>query len=363
MAKDMQVLTAESEAGREALAAVMSRSYNAETAGVPPKWARVLLVDGAPVSFILVDPERRMDFAAGQLPYAFICDVATRSDRRGEGHFRAIMEHTFASLRAAGITAVVTHGRHQLYRRFGFDVFTHHAGLFASPGLIERTLGTGAPPGAERMLSVAGESFIHDDLLLITGVRARSLNECRAALQAAASLARRRAKLRILFEYPPAPSYGSHYPIFPSLDTPFLRLGRGIGAEFRLQGDAPEEGVAPDADWIRVLYAPGFARAALACLPQRERPETEVCLETEHAEVTLHSEANQVIVTEDGGARMERVRWPSAALAQLVTGYASARVLAAQHDLLLSAGACALLEALFPTAWRFSRNESWTYKS
>jgi hypothetical protein len=258
---------------------------------------------------------------------------------------------------------VVTHGRHQLYRRFGFEVFTHHAGVFASPGLIERTLGTDAPPGAERLLTVAGESFVQDDLLLITGLRARSLDECRAALQGAAALARRRAKLRILFEYPPAPSYGSHYPIFPGLDTPFLRLARAIGAEFRLQGADPESGAVPDADWIKVLDAPGFVRAALACLPERERPETEICLETEDAELAIGSHAGQVIVVEDGGARMERVRWPCAALGQLVTGYASAGVLAARHDLLLSTGARALLEALFPPAWRFSRNESWTYKN
>jgi hypothetical protein len=57
------------------------------------------------------------------------------------------------------------------------------------------------------------------------------------------------------------------------------------------------------------------------------------------------------------------VRWPSAALGQLVTGYASARVLAAMHETPLPDDALALLDSLFPRQWRVSRNESWTYKA
>ena len=41
-----QILTAETEPGREALAAVMARSYRADLAAVPPAWARALLAGG-----------------------------------------------------------------------------------------------------------------------------------------------------------------------------------------------------------------------------------------------------------------------------------------------------------------------------
>jgi hypothetical protein len=48
-------------------------------------------------------------------------------------------------------------------------------------------------------------------------------------------------------------------------------------------------------------------------------------------------------------------------LAQLVTGYRSAETLALIHGLELPPEAQALLSALFPPCWRFSRNESWTF--
>ncbi|MFN2109640.1 MAG: hypothetical protein ACK2UI_08270, partial [Anaerolineae bacterium] len=56
------------------------------------------------------------------------------------------------------------------------------------------------------------------------------------------------------------------------------------------------------------------------------------------------------------------IRWPSAALAQLVTGYRETAALALIHNTHLSADVVALLNALFPPGWRLSRNESWTYK-
>jgi hypothetical protein len=68
-------------------------------------------------------------------------------------------------------------------------------------------------------------------------------------------------------------------------------------------------------------------------------------------------------VTAGVGPEAVRVAWPSSALAQLVTGYRSANVLSAVRNTALPAEIGNLLEALFPQRWRFSRNESWTYRS
>jgi len=348
--QQIKVLAAETEAGRRALAEVMQRSYSGRLEGIPPPWARVRLADGVPVAFILVDPDRRMEFPTGDLRYAFITDVATREDRRGEGHFRGIMEDTFAALRAAGIALVITHGCYPLYRRSGFTVFTHHCGIFIAPTQIERHLGAvAAAPEGEGRLVVEEQQGFQEDLLLVADVRASSLSECRAALQAAAAAARKRGKSRILFEHPAAPSYGSRYPIYPSPETPFTALARACGAQVCLQGADPESGTIPDADWIKVLDAAALVQEALACSPLPERP------------LTLESTGERVTALAGVRPAVERARWPAAALAQLVTGYRSAERLAVLHGISLSPEALALLGALFPPGWRFSRNESWTY--
>ena len=72
MEHDVQIITAETERGRDAINEVMANSYHADIADVPAAWARVTLVDGVPVSFILVDPDRRMDHPSGDIPYAFM---------------------------------------------------------------------------------------------------------------------------------------------------------------------------------------------------------------------------------------------------------------------------------------------------
>ena len=86
-----EILTAETEPGRRAIEKVMAWSYVAELDVVPPEWAWARVVDGVPVSFIVIDPHRAMTFPGGDVRYGFIRDVATRSDRRREGHFRAIV--------------------------------------------------------------------------------------------------------------------------------------------------------------------------------------------------------------------------------------------------------------------------------
>ncbi len=364
--KKYQILTAETELGRQALTEVMERaSYVADIDCVPPSWARVLMADDVPVSFIIVDPACWMDYPGGDLPYAFIRDVATREDRRGEGHFRAIMEDTFASLHAAGVSLVVLHGRYQLYRRFGFDVFTHHGGIFATPEQIERELGAQVPEQAKKLLIIDEGQYLHEDMLLVTDVKAATLKESKQALQAAAVLARERGKSRIMFEYPPAPSYGSRYPTYPALETSFTALARTCGAQVCVQGAAPEEGQIPDAEWIKVLDAEAFLRKALKGTEELERslPKVTIGFDTDAGAVTIKSAGGRVTVSDGDVPDAVRVAWPSAALAQLVTGYRSIEMLCAVHDTEFSAEAMALLGELFPPRWRFSRNESWTYKS
>lgn len=357
-----EFLTAESERGRRAIETVMSRSYAADLDAVPPKWAWARVVDGVPVSFIVIDPDRTMAFPDGDVRYAFIRDTATRSDRRREGHFRAIVTAACEALAAAGVPLVITHGRAPLYRPLGFDVFTHHSGVFTTPELIERRLGAEMPPGAEERLSVDAAPYVKPDLLLVTEAAVESLSQARAVLQAAAHLARQRGRPRILFEHPSAPSYGSRYPIHPSLETPLTALARACGASVRLQGADPEGRSIPDADWIRVLDGPAFLRAVVPHLGIEDPlPDGAVGVLTEAGDATIRAQGGELEIHDGAGAGVSEVRWPAAALAQLVTGYQPAEVLCALRDTSLPRPAFDLLSALFPRRWRFSRNEDWTY--
>ncbi|MCL5995327.1 MAG: GNAT family N-acetyltransferase [Chloroflexi bacterium] len=355
-------LTAETAQGRQALAEVMHHSYEAEIDSVPPAWARVRVVDGVPVSFILVDPARRMDFLGGDLPFAFICDTATRADRRNEGHFAALLADTFMALRASGTALVLTHGRYPLYRRFGFDVFTHHCGVFITPEQIEARLGAVAAVSPQRLLVVDNGPYYQDDLMVVSDVVARALPECRMALQAAAALARERGKSRILFEHPAAPSYGSRYPIYRSLQTRFMALARACGAQVCIEPANPEAGVIPDADWIKVLDMAALLRQVTgkAMLPVRQS--LALSFDTDAGAATLQCGAGRLAVQQGMPGDALTVRWPSAALAQLITGYQSADSLAQRYNTTLPPPALALLNQLFPRYWRLSRNESWTFK-
>ena len=360
----VEYLTAETEPGRRALDEVMHHSYAGDLQDVPPEWARVRLVDGVPVAYILVDPNRQMAFPRGSVRFAFICDVATREDRRGEGHFRALMEETFLSLRAAGLALVVTHGRYPLYRRFGFEVFTYHSGIFVTPEQIERRLGVDDSPAGRDLLTVENHRALHEGLLLVSDIRVQARGEYEATLRAAASLARELGRTRILFEHPAAPSYGSPYPLYASPETPFTALACACGAQFTLQGADPEAGTIPDADWIKVLDAAALLGEALPCGQPLVRPvpPVAVSLETDAGAVALFSTAGGVTVAGQPQVGMERVHWPSAALAQLVTGYQPIDVLCAIHRAPLANDVRTVLGTLFPPGWRFSRNESWVYK-
>jgi predicted N-acetyltransferase YhbS len=355
-----QVLTAETPAGRQAIDEVMRHSYGADIDETLAAWARVLVVDGTPVAYILVDPNRHMEHPAGDLPFAFICDVATRADRRREGHFAALVAHTFAALRESGVSLVLLHGRYDLYRRFGFDVFTHHSGLFITPQQIDDALGV-ASTQPDLLTVTPPAEYLLPGLLLVTDVHANSLAECKAALQSAAALARERGCARILFEYPAAPGYGSRYPCHVSLHTRFTALAQACGAQWQVQPANPEAGSIPDADWIKVLDAPRLLQHATHGVTPLSGHAVMLCIRTDAGDALLSSSGHGLEVRAGVDEDAETVNWPSSALAQLVTGYQSAADLAARYNTPLSPSALALLNRLFPRCWRLSRNESWTY--
>ncbi len=363
MSEEVKILTAETEEGRKAIEEVMAHSYQADIDSVPPEWAKVRVVGDVPVSFVLVDPARTMDAPVGEFSYAFIKDVATREDRRDEGHFKAIMEEVFAALRVAHIPLVVAHGKASLYRPLKFDVFTHHSGVFATPDLIDRALGRGGPEAKDRLQLEEGDS-VQEDLLLVTEVRADSLMEAAEALRAAATLARERGKSRILFEYPAAPSYGSTYPVHTSLEYPFLALARAIGAEHRLQGSYPEGGPIGDGDWIRVINVREAICDGVTALPQGVTlPEGEICFETDTGRGVLACHDGKLTSPSFPSNEAAWVIWPSVAIGQLITGYRSVAELCALHRTKLPEPIMSLLDLLFPSVWRFSRNENWTYRA
>jgi hypothetical protein len=176
-------------------------------------------------------------------------------------------------------------------------------------------------------------------------------------------MARQRGKTRILFEHPPAPSYGSRYPIYLSLETPFTALARACGAQVCVQDADPESGLIPDADWIKVLDTAVFLREALRSLGESRQslPVGTICFDTDAGVATIESTGKGVMVAGEITPGAIRVRWPSSALAQLVTGYQPTEILSVIHNTPLPAETMILLEMLFPKRWRLSRNESWTF--
>jgi hypothetical protein len=276
------------------------------------------------------------------------------------------MQDTFRELQGENLPLVVTHGDSSLYRRFGFATFTHHCGIFVTPKEIEGRWGRRSPEGGRDLLVMEDGEYVRDDLLLITDVKAATVPECRAALLVAAAMARERGKSRILFEHPAAPSYGSTYPVYLSPETPFTILARACGATVRLQGSAPEGAPVPHADWICALDATTLMRRVLRRngAEGRSRPQGSVTVTTGGDILTIHSTERGVRVTEGRKRGAPHIAWPPSAVAQLAVGYQSAQILTAIHDAPpVDEETAALLDALFPTVWRFSRNESWTYGS
>ncbi len=358
-------LTAETEEGRRAIEEVMAHSYEEDIDLVPPEWALARIVDDVPVSFALVEPNERLSFANGAIRHGFLRDIATREDRRYEGHFRATMQEVFDRLRLAGIPLATTHGLHQLYRRFGFDVFTHHHVILITPEQIARHLGPSC--------SQEGEGFLEDeegpprpeDLLLIRKVTAATAAEAKCALLAAAAMAERRGRSRILFEHPPASVLSRHPSLAAqaSLDSPFRALALACGAQVRVEGGVPEGQALPDGDWIKVLDAVSFVKEAirLLALAATSLPPVSIAISCDAGDLTVTSSAAGVTVRAGRSEGAPILQWPSAMLAQLFTGYQPAEVLACLHDVALPPEAAAFFTALIPRQWRLTRQESWAY--
>jgi hypothetical protein len=213
-------------------------------------------------------------------------------------------------------------------------------------------------------LSIEDHRSFYEDLLVVTEVRAQSAQECCEALVAAGALAQERGKTRILFEHPTALSYGSRYRLHASPETAFTRLALACGAQMCLQGADPESGTVPDADWIKVLDAASFVSEALRLQPLAQPlPTSKVSLVTDAGVVVIQGSGLNWEAREDTGGDAVPVKMPASALAQLVTGYQPIEILAAMHKMALPPDAAALLAALFPPRWRFSRNESWVFRS
>jgi predicted N-acetyltransferase YhbS len=359
---EIDYLTAETEEGRQAIAEVAESAIPAALEIVPPEWAIVRRVHGEPVSFVLIDPQRVMRFGRSGLRYAYINQIATHSDRRAHGHFRATLEEAFRRLRQAGLPLVALHGSHHLYRRFGFEVFTYHAGIFLTPDLIERRLGkTNGERDGAASIEICESQLFSKDLLYITHAPGGSLEEARQALLDAAALARQKNRARILIEHPDAPSFGSTYPLYPTLETPLTTLARACGAWVVVQGANPEDSGLPNADWIKVLDPLRLAQAALDSRAGDfpARIQAGLWIDTDAGSFGLRAEGRDLAVTPARSPDMEAVRWSSGALAQLATGFHSAELTCAIHETPLSDASLALLEAIFPPGWRLSRNMSW----
>lgn len=359
----IEYLTAESESGRLGINEVMAQSYQADLETVPPEWAITRVVNGIPVAFILIDPSRIMHFPGCGITYGFILDVATRKDRRWEGHFRGIMEEGFQRLQNAGIPLVGCHGRYQLYRRYGFEVFTYNCGIFIRPESIEEKLGAQTLANPSDWIKVSDVQFVLEDLLLVFRVRGRNYEEARQSLLAAASLARQKGKARILFEHPEAPSYGSTYPMYTSPETPLANLARACGGRLVVQGANPEEGTVPDADWLKVLDVPLLVEQALNCLnaSHMEAPTGVVQIDTDAGSCSIESNGQAIWMDRVKKTSTREITLPATAFCQLVTGYQSIAVLDSIYQLGLPGDTIEIINILFPPTWRFSRNESWTY--
>lgn len=364
MAPKISVLTAETEIGRQAIQEVMAHSYQTDIDSVPGKWALVRLQNQTPVSFALVDPGREMQFPRGRLTYGFIDDVATRQERRGEGHFRGIIEEAFRRLKLARIPLVATHGRFPLYRRFGFDVFTYHSGIFISVNQIERIFGVADQLDGSHLVQQLESNFIQDDLFLLTHAQAADIEEACLVLRTAASLARKQGKTRILIEHPDAPSYGSTYPMNLVLDTPLTSLARSCGANICVQGANPEDSSIPDADWIKVLDAGELVRQVIPLLNLEniQAPDRPVWMTTDAGSFLLQVDSAGIYVKEENQPGSQRVHWSASILGQIITGFLSVEKACLLSGTSLPIDTRIFLDRLFPPCWRLSRNESWTYK-
>jgi len=367
-----EILTAQTEQGWAAVEQVMAHSYEADLSAIPPEWIRVLVDEDVPISFVAIDPNRQIEYPKGSVRYAFLSAGSTREDLRGQGYFRQLLEDTFDELRAAGIPWIIARLPYAVGLRFGFQVFTHNSAFVLRPEEIEQTFGGGRPEDTEGMLTIDESPGIQENLLVVTRERSLSEAESVAALREAAWIARSRGKSRILFEHPPAPGPGSHYPIYPARHTPLMVTAMAGGARVRIAGSEPEEDEEDasegattvfKADMVKLLDLRAVFEQVLAALGTAGSscPGGSVSFDTEAGQATITVGADGWHVAEGIGPHALRVPFPADAVAQMITGHRSASTLAYMYQKEIPREAAGILDTLFPRFWRFSRNESWIY--
>jgi len=367
-----EILTAQTDQGWAAVEQVMAHSCEADLSAVPPEWIRVLVEEDLPISFVAIDPNRQIEYPKGSVRYAFLSAGATREDLRGQGYFRQLLDDTYDELRAAGLPWIIGRLPYAAGLRFGFQVFTHNSAFVLRPEEIEQTFGGGRPENTDGMLTIDESPGVQEDLLVVTRERALSEAESVAALREAAWIARSRGKSRILFEHPPTPGPGSHYPIYPTRHTPLMVTAMAGGARVRIAGSEPDEdddetverqATVFRADMVRLLDLKTVLEQVLAVVGPAAGscPSGSVAFDTEAGQATITVGADGPRVADGIAPGALLVPLPADAVAQMITGHRSASTLAYVHQKEIPREATALLDALFPRFWRFSRNESWVY--
>jgi hypothetical protein len=302
-----------------------------------------------------------------------VAHAATRRDSRRRGFLRQVLESTCDALREAGIPWVIGHFPYWLGLRLGFDAFTNHCSFLLQPEEIEQTLGGGRPEGAEGILATDINPEMPHDLFVVKDVRATGDEEAVAALREAAWTARSNGKLRILFEHPPASPSGSTYPIHESLESRLLDIAMACGARVRVTGSERtekdqarlgEDSPAVYVDMIKVLDLPVLLEQVVAALgkPNGAGATGAVAFDTEVGQATLQVDTEGFHVRRRIEPDSTPVGFPGQGLAQMLTGYRSAKTVAYVEQKELDDAAADMLERLFPRFWRLSRDTKQVYK-
>jgi len=361
MSMNTTIITAETEPGVRALQEVMRRSYETEIDSVPPRWARTLLVDGEPTSFILVDPERNLEFLDGSIPYAFINDIATRGDKRGQGWFNHLLNTTCEDLRTEGLAVVICHGSTSLYRKQGFCEFTYNCGLWID---VDRVLKHCDPLGSIEStdISVLKPDITPKHMLVVENMNQSA--DHRAILLQAADHARESGKASILFEYPEAPSYGSSYPVYEELITTFSKYVLRMGGRLEIRSSLPDGEKIDHTDWMKIIDPALLMRQVMnihsISVLSSFYP---IVLEVDSVEIDpLKISAGDECENSSLSSR-ERISMSHELFAKLFTGFETVGSLVHTHRINISESSKSTLTELFPQGWRLSRNENWVFGS
>ena len=289
-------LTAETEQGRRAIEEVMVHSYEEDIDRVPPGWAIARIVDGVPVSFALVDPNEPLLFPNGAIRRGFLRDIATREDRRLEGHFRATMQEVFDRLRLAKIHCSLDSRRVPAVPEIRFRRLhppprdLHSAGPDRTPSRTVMLPRMGKVLGGRRRPAQAIRSAPGHER------NGRDGGRCQVRAAGRRGHGRTPRKEPDLFEYPPAGRVSVGH---VSLDSPFRSLALACGAQVRVEGGVPEGRPIPDGDWIKVLDAVGFVEEVIRLLAPMATslPSVHIGITCDAGDLTITSSAAGVTVS------------------------------------------------------------------